>query len=468
MVYEYLLDLKLSKNVFFTLILLVILVNSVIFSNSVFSQDISSNIDSEGSYSKWTVMYYLCYDSGSMYEYAESMLENLSKIGSNDEVNIVVCYDGSLHEDSKIMYINKNGERINLNSAFNWPAEIDTSDPNTLETFCTQTIEKYPADYYALIPHIPGGRGWQEICFHDSSNGVSGISFPVLSNTIRKINNYTNSKLDVLYVGCANGMVEVSYELRNEVEYIVGTQDCFPRKDVITRFTDAVYDLHDNYNMTPYEFSCRTPENLNPKPFYYYEILENKPLPFLNRFLNKKSFKAFHTVKHYPSASVINNSNADLLIKSIDNLSEYLILHLHTNKTKQTIKTARENTQEYGKCYSKFKKLSIFYKRYSFEILAYDCFIDLYDFSENLKGETNDLHLKLLCRNIMDNMNSTVPIIKKPVNDSSHGLSIYFPETKRLYNWYVGFNGELPEPYENLKFSIDTKWDEFLKTYYKV
>lgn len=448
-------------------ILAVMLIIIFLFPNFSFGRNLDVNLEAsyEEDTKNWTIMYYLCYDLSVMYEYKQEMFEKLTNIKSNKNLNIVVCFDGINKEDSEILYIDETGKKINLNSKFNWPDEIDTSEPNTLEIFCEKTMNYYPAENYALIPHISGGRGWQEFCLHDASNGNSGISIPVLSEIMADIHKKTGSKIDVLFVACANGMVEVAYELRENIDYIVGTQDCFPEIEVVPRFTDAVYDLHNNTNMTPFEFSCKAPENLDPEPFYYYEIYENKKLPLLNRILNIFPIKAFHTVIHYPSTAVIDNSKIVSLKDSVNNLSEYLLLHLNVEKTKKDIEKAREKTQEYGKCNCKFKNLWKIYYRYSLEILAYDCFIDLYDFVENLKNETNDTHLKSLCKDVMENMNKTVPVIKKTDGDMAHGLSIHFPETKRLYNYYTGYIGDLTKRYSEHDFLRDTKWDEFLISY---
>lgn len=452
-------------------LLAILLIAIFLFSNVTFGKNFNNDKKSikissdEKDIKKWTVMYYLCYDNNPMYVYKEDMFENLTKIGSNEDLNLVVCFDGLETGDSEIIYINKTGEKINLNSVFNWPDEVDTSNPNTLEIFCTKTINHYPAENYALIPHVSGGRGWQEFCIHDSSDGSSGVSIPKLSEVFGKVNEKTGSIIDVLFVSCANGMIEFAYELRDKVDYIIGMQDCFPEKTVIPQFTDAVRDLHNNTSMTPLEFSCKAPENLDPESFYYYEEYKNKKLPWLNRFFNNLSIKALHTVKHHASTAVIDNSKIVTLKNSVDNLSEYLLLHISTEETQKTVNKARNQTIEYGKCNCKFKKLWIIYTRYSFEIFAYDCFVDLYDFVDNLKNNTNEDYLKKLCDDVIENLNKTIPEIKKTDIDRAHGLSIHFPETMRLYNYYTGYSGNLPKSYGEHEFLLDTKWDEFLISY---
>ena len=47
--------------------------------------------------------------------YIDPLLENLTKIGSDDELNIVCLVDKDGHSNSKLVYINENGELIELN-----------------------------------------------------------------------------------------------------------------------------------------------------------------------------------------------------------------------------------------------------------------------------------------------------------------------------------------------------------------
>lgn len=73
----------------------------------------------------------------------------------------------------------------------------------------------------------------------------------------------------------------------------------------------------------------------------------------------------------------------------------------------------------------------------------------------------------ILCTAVKERLKEAVPLIKKVSTDRSHGLSIYFPSSKFMYNRYV-LGGKILCPYENLRFSKDTLWDDFLKTYLRV
>jgi len=49
-------------------------------------------------------------------------------------------------------------------------------------------------------------------------------------------------------------------------------------------------------------------------------------------------------------------------------------------------------------------------------------------------------------------------------NDMVHGLSIYFPENKDLYNRCF-FSNNIPLSYKDIRLSEDTHWDYFLVKY---
>ena len=412
--------------------------------------------------SKWTVMYYMCCDSN-MEEYREPLLENLSKIGSSNDFNLLALVDGEERFDSKIYYFNETGNKVSLNNLFGWPDEIDTSDPNTLEFYCKQMMNAYPAEHYTLITYASGGTGWQLYCLPDDSDGNHGVTIPQFASSMKYITNDGQEKIDVLFVSCAMGTIELSYEISPYVDYIIGTQDCLAKSDFIQRFYEPVWDLRNNSNMSAEEFAKRSPERLNPFSFHYFESYSGY-LPILNRLLDRLPFSRLHTVLHHPSSSVINLSKINVLAMDLSKLSSYLILNMENKKMMDEIDTARSNVRESGKCFSKFKVFSLFHNRYNLEFMAYDSFIDLYDFIEVLKNTTSNEYLRNLCNNVIKSFNQSIEAIKTVQGDKSHGLNIYFPSTRNLYDKFV-LPGKIPCSYENLLFSKDTKWDEFIKSY---
>jgi hypothetical protein len=429
---------------------------------SIFKDNFNGNIKCS---KKWTVMYYMCGDSN-MDIYISPLLEKLSDIGSSENLNIVALKDNLGKNNSNLFYIDEAGNLIDLNYIYDWPDEVDMSNLDVLELFCTQMMENYSADHYALITYSSAGTGWQQFCLLDKDKTGGKISTPKFAYSLKNITNEVNHKIDVLFVSCAMNTIELAYEIFPYVDYIVGTQDCFMEKSIVPRFSESVWDLKNDSDMNPEEFCSMAPYRFDPKPFYYNEAY-NKELPLLLKILNKLPFKGLHTVIHYPSSSVINLSRINELAKKLDNLSLNLIENLKDIKLKEGIRRARSETQEYNKCIPKYLFLYNISIKYPLNIFAYDCVVDLYNFIEILRYYVDNDIIKNQCNSILEFYKEVIPKIKKISYDNSNGLSIYFPKNRHMYNKYI-FNGKIPCPYEDLQFSKYTSWDDFLQAYLKI
>ena len=413
----------------------------------------------------WTIIYYLCGDLDGYDSWLEPIIENLTKIKSDENINIVVLYDGFGNSNTFIYYIDEEGNKEIVNGEFNFPDEIDSGSPIAFELFCTQAIINYPAKNYCVIPVMSGGTGWQLICFHDSEGG-RGMSMPVFRATLANIYENTNTKIDILYTSCAMNMIEVAYEIKDFVNYIVGTQDCLANQNLVGRFYKALLDLKNNSKLSPEEFASKAPDRLEPLEFYYQEEY-NGGLPWLNKKLNNLRNEKLHSVKYYESTAVINTSNIVLLKRSIDNLAKYLILTINNKSIRNDIKKSLDDTKKYGKCMSKFRILSKIHNRYHFEFLAFNSNIDLHHFAENLKKNTDNNHIKNLCHALMYKNNLSISSIKKVLDKECNGISIYFPPSKSYYNRHSIRPSDSCH-YEDLKFSIESSWDEFIRLYLKI
>lgn len=449
----------------------ILLVLCLFFTTATFAKtDDIKNLD--GTYlkanmlDKWTVMYYIAGEVDGMDGWADPLIENLTNIKSTPDLNIVVLHDGFENGDLKLFYINSTGRKIDLTKDFGWPDEVDTSNLNTLELFCTQMMNAYPAEHYCLIPITSGGPGWQLLCLHDAHDGDIGVSIPAFAKCLKNIYETTSSRLDVLFTSCAMNMIEVVYEFSDYVNYIVGTQTCLSKEHLVQRFYESVWDLKNDTTMSAEEFASKAPERLKPLSFYYHESYYGE-LPFLNQILLKFPFKGFHPVLYKESAAVVNLSNIAGLVQSLDKLSQFLIVNDFNSSMKQSVSQAWKDTRKLGECMSNNKIERIIHRKWHFEITSSTRYIDIYHFALLLRNNTGNAYLKSLCTNVMNDINDSISSIEKVEGDPQYGLSIYFSPTKYNYNRYPVF-GKLPALYEDLKFSQDTHWDEFLKNYLNI
>lgn len=421
----------------------------------------------------WTVMFYVCADFPYFDVDAEKIAENATKIGSIDGLNIVVLIDSNKIGDTKLFYVNSTGEKVILNEQYGWPDEVNTGDPNTLKLFCKQMMNAYPAKYYALVIVAFGGTGWQRRPLADEHPRDGGPSMPIFCEMLRQITDNGARKIDVINMNsCVLAMVESAYELAPYVNYLISSQDHVPDgAHCIKRFYQSTWDLRNNTKMTPDEYANRTPFRHKPINFSldaFTTFIGRESI--VTKLLNKLPFPELHIIKMSSTASAVNLSKTHNLTQAIDDLSSILILNIHNKEVRNAIRTARKNVREYGKARSKFYfgGRAFLYSKFPLEIFAYDCHIDLYNFAELLSENVNNLAIKDICYQVMEKLEDSITANTVVPGDESHGLNIYFPTHKIMYNRYQGVGKTPPVLYEELQFSKDTHWDEFLKEYLRV
>lgn len=443
--------------------------------------------ENDAGLANWTVMYYLCCENHVSYE-AAIYVENLTKIGSSSDFNLVVLKDGDQDGDSALYYIEKD-HADNLNDFYDWPDELDMGNPNTLVNFINLVKSNYPAKHYALIILSDMGSGWQGIC-HDARNPNKGIpimSMPFFANALKKLTNDGAKKIDVIgFMPCVTGMFEVAYELSPYVKYMVASEEHQLEEldkgpEHTWQYIPSTWNLKNNTDMTPEEFACSIVDYYNPCDFpmwafYGYMIIKRKGQyskfvesfsNFLTKKINKLPNPNLHFVTLRTTLSATNLSKINEVTRALDNLTSMLLLHEDNEYVKEAIKEARKKVREYGKFYVKNRATAIYYMNFPIEKLAFDSFIDLYHLVKLINESAENESIKEKCTEVMEKLNNIVIANNVMPDDESHGLSIYFPENKNLYNKYL-WSKQKYSLYEDLRFSHDTNWDEFLKIYLNI
>lgn len=418
---------------------------------------------------KWTLMMYCAFDNHRDLE-TNDTIKTFTDIGSDSNLNIVVLLDERAIDDTRYLYIEKNGV-----VPLSWPeSESNMGNPDTLERFLDLTIASYPADHYALFVMSTHGSGWQgaggDTAGTDSSRYLSLITLPDYTNILKNVTDDGNKKIDLVgYDICVTGSFETAYEIAPYVNYMVSNQEhgfgygefSDEGKPLWWNYSCFLQQLKDNPDMTPEQFAisivdCYVLGTSTSKIFYLI-----------------KAPKFYPITKFHTTLSAANLSKANEISTAADVLAS--VLKDHLSEIKNEIKSARSEVREYGKLYRKFWFLP---PRIAYPLqldpLGYDCFIDLYDFAERLKEKTSAAEIKNACDAVMGAFDKVVIANKAEPTDPSHGFSIYFPELKCQYDqsiWRtIGVKNfrKIPSTYEDLRFSHDTSWDEFLKAYLKI
>jgi hypothetical protein len=287
-------------------------------------------------------------------------------------------------------------------------------DADTIADFVIQVKSDYPADHYALTLSSNKGTAWQGICWDDHGDGIM-ITMPDLLDALNEITNNGSDKLDILGIeACMTGNLEVAYQIRDCVEYFVAYPECAMALE--WPYTQPLSDLLADPLMSPEALASTMVD---------YFIPHNYP--------------ASHMIT---TMSALDLSYIDDLASYFDDLAQLFI----------------ENIEEYSPAIES----AILETRIYALLWEINYFIDPYHFLILL--DIDDPDVIAVKNNIMTIIDTMVVALKRLPDDDAYGLNFYFPRINTDYNNSLRYD-ELPSPYEETQYAIDTQWDEFLKTY---
>lgn len=358
--------------------------------------------------SEWVIMYYLNGDNV-LSAIQGQTLEELRLAGSTSDVQLAVLIDQNGEGDTRLYYI-----VANTLVQQSWEDESSMDDADTIVQFVNQVKTDYSSDHYALILSSNKGTGWQGICWDDHGDGIM-ITMPELLVALNDITNAGTNKLDIFGIEtCMTGNLEVAYQIRSCCDYFVAYPECAMAGD--WPYSEPIADLIANPSMTPEELAIT---------MVGYFVPQNYP-----------SYNMITTM------SAVNLSYLDMLAANFDDLAQLFIDDL--DDFEGDIETALLNTR----IYALFWDITYFVDPYHFLTL-----LDIID--------PDVLAAKTAILNTIDNM---VLACARLPDDDAYGISFYFPRVNTDYNNSLRYD-ELPSPYEETQYAIDTQWDEFLKTY---
>jgi len=485
--------IKNSKKTLIIIMVIFILIFSSILSGASISQNIENksetNFNQQETVANWTLMHYFCFDNHHMSYEIDMKMENLSKIGSTDDFNLIVAKDTIEYGDSKVYFIEENNP-VDISPLFDWPQEVDMGNPNTIKAFINRVKENYPANHYGIIFYTDFGSGWQGLCRDTdggNDNGLPLMTLPELASAFKEVTNDGQDKFDVVGImTCISGSFESAYELAPYVNYIVFSQEHMLEPldkgpEYIFRYFETTYNLKNNSDMSPEEFvtsmvNYYVPCDFPLWVFYTYEIIYKKgEVSRLLKIFSNILTKVFNSIKNpdynivefQTTLSAINLSRLDSIKDAINNLASALILNIENNAIKDAIKNALSNVKTYGHFYPKNRKNSMLYMAILIEKMAFNSYVDFYNLIELINDSIEDIQISNLCNEVLNEIKNSV-VKKTSLPDTvANGYNIYFPESADYYNKYI-WNDEFNPGYENLKFSKDTLWDDFLKSYLNI
>jgi hypothetical protein len=370
----------------------------------------------------WTLMFYLDGDNDLNDTYPP-IVNQLEAEADNSNVQVVALWDRIESNNSAYYQIQHDDD---LNKLANYAAnvnywsqgELNTGTSQTLVNFVNWARINYPAQHYALIlsDHGSGVTGGM-IDYSTSSGPCMGndnkahdcLTVKETGTALASITNNGTNKIDVLYMdACLMGMIEDAYQVRNYVDYYVGSEN-------------LQWSYADPYS-----------------PYVSGVTVSTTPAQLASLFSTSYANAASGGNKAY-TISAADISQLSSLVTATNNLAQ--LLNSHMNTFSNTLTSIRSAVQRFDNA----EPINV--------INSSDQYIDLYHFAQLVKANITDNDIKTAALAVMTAVDDNFIINEHHQTKSgttvgnSHGVSIFFPATPSSF-----YNGN------NLDFAGDTNW----------
>lgn len=361
-----------------------------------------------GSTPSWTIMIYMDADN-SLDAYGPYSLGLMQEIGSTQNVNVVVLWDG-LYKPAQMYKVTKGGldevKGFSLNGK-----EVNMGDPFTLKTFVDFTVRGFRAAHYVLV-------------LWDHGNDVSGVCWdenPEDHLTHQEVASALSKyHIDILaFDACLMAMVEVAYEYNQyslNTDYLVGSENYVPSYGY--PYNTILEGLNQNPAMSELELSQMI--------VYLYAEFYTPRAHFNGGVMG--------------TLSAIDLAKVDEVVSDLSMMTEALMNNMEENH--EMISNARGEGMlpwsEYG----------------------WDRYIDLPTFVENITLETTDPTVKPAGESLLSSLTQAIVAVgnTEPMESASaKGMGIWFPSS---YHSMWGL-----APYTATKFAAQG-WLDFLYAYW--
>ena len=398
-----------KKNLIFVFVLLNLLCFSTFdaYAKNVKDSGLAGNTVAK----EWTIMIYLNGDNN-LDSFGYKDINEMERIGSSDQVNIIVLQDRENSTARKLFITKDNDDNEITSKVIEESGNIDMGDAKTLVNFVVWCAKKYPAKNY-MLDIWNHGSGWKKrqrgISYDDQSG--NHITTVELGNAMASIYGIIGKKLDILLMdACLMQMAEVVYEFKDYVKYCVASEETAPGDGY-------AYDLF----LGP----------LTAEPF-----MDSRRL---SRLMAQSYIAYYNSAGKMATQSVIDVERMDGFVKKFNELCRRMAELTVEDSFNMTIKR------------SVLPFTQSFY---------YTENIDLGHFLKVMQRNVKDSKLQtLISETLFLYASGQNPLVIE--NDASGlytknitGLAIYFPESKPASNYY------------NLKFAR-TNWTLFLDNFFK-
>lgn len=381
---------------------------------------------------EWTLMFYMDADNN-LEDPQMTDLEEMMKVGSSANINIVVLADRSTISNergytnravggvpnwtsTKLFFL----ERGRLREIADW-GEVNMGDPKTLNNFVNTAATSFPAKKYALV-FGDHGDGWNGIVGDESHDGDT-LNLKELPESFRQFTAKTG-KLELIgFDACLMANFETAQALAPFGKAMVASAELEPG---------------DGWSYTPIMQSLTATPTMD--GFALGRVVVDA---YRDYYLGAKQGGRDKTV----TLSVIDLAKIPAVEAAANNLALSSSGFLQANQRDAYLKAsrARKATSEFG-AGEDGQEGSHFY--------------DLAQYAENLKAQQANPATIAAADQVITAVKAAVPYkIAGEVHARSHGLSIYFPPNANALTAPKNFK------YQDTLFSQSGKWLGFLNQF---
>lgn len=187
---------------------------------------------------EWTMLVFIN-GHNNLDRFGKDDINEMEQVGSTDQVNVVVQWASLKNKTTKRLLVEKDNDRSSVSSPTvqDLPT-VDMGDYRNLVDFIRWGHENYPARHYFVVVWNHG-TGWHKFALDGSPIQTWDISIDDLTkNSITTLqlglamedaSKIIGRKIDIYGSdACLMGMVEVAHQMKDSVQYFIGSEDLEP------------------------------------------------------------------------------------------------------------------------------------------------------------------------------------------------------------------------------------------------
>jgi hypothetical protein len=364
--------------------------------------------------SKWTVLVFLN-AANDLSSFDEANVNQMERVADNPDVRFVLqwkqargSWDTSPSFEGTRRYLVRPDSTSNIASELvqNMGNSVDMGSASVLRDFIAWGKSNYPADRYCLVIWNHG-NGWQRSSRKPPA--TRGVSYDDQTrNFIRTwelASALGSGRIDILsWDSSLMQMLEVAYEVKDQVDYVVGSQESPPGEGL--PYDDVFRPFRDDPDQSTRQLTKA-----------FVDAMVNYP-PYVSREITQSS---------------IETAKLDALANAVSTLGS--ALSTHRSAVLPFYADVRDGSQQYGTGLT---------------------YVDLVDFCTKLEAQSLPSAVRNGCEQVRLRVGEAVAWEGHNANSpGSNGIAIEMASAS-------DFAGSLRNDYALLSFGIQTQWDEWL------